>query len=104
MVKSESFVGKPMATLIKASMASRWRMNFQEHPATREIVRRTPEDLKPFLYQVLVVEENPLGLLCGPRDTNDEGYFAIWADKWLRNYADPEHDDGFAGAPEPSPS
>lgn len=104
MPRTYDYSATPMKALIKACLASRWKTNFIEHPSTREIVRRSPPELKPFLYQVLIVEDNPLGLLCSPRDKSDEGYFEIWRHIWQKNYDDPEEGGGTEGHPEPSPT
>lgn len=105
-----NYIQSAMTTLVKDCTAARLSRNgYLEHPATVEIYRRLPPDLRPWFATVIYEREDPLALRCGPRDRSDEGYFEIWRMKRDRDdpelhpdYRPPEDDDGGdgdAGAP-----
>ena len=98
-MRQRDYSTSTMTTLVKDCTAARSsRRGYLEHPATVEIYRRLPPDLRPWFATVIYEREDPLALRCGPRDRSDEGYFEIW--KIKRDRDDPELNPDYVSPPE----
>ncbi|WP_186415101.1 hypothetical protein [Pannonibacter sp. P2PFMT1] len=102
-----------MTRLIKDCISARDSRNgYIDHPATREIYRRLPPDLKHWYAKIMFEIGDPITLRGGPGD-RDQDYFDHWRRKRDRDYPEtspdyvptPDSDDGSdgAGAPPPGP-
>lgn len=67
-----------MAKIVKDCTAARnSRGGYLKHPATKEIFRRLPEDLKTWYAKIMYEIGDPLTLR-GGRGRTDEDYFDHW--------------------------
>lgn len=104
----------PMSRLVKDCLSARFtRTGYIDHPATIEIWRRLPEDLRPWFAVVMYENSDPLAIRTGTTDPSDQAFFDQWRKKRDRDFPelDPDYvppkapDDGSdgAGAPLPGP-
>ncbi|MES0810058.1 hypothetical protein ABLO27_11295 [Roseibium sp. SCPC15] len=84
---------RPMKLLIRDVLRARHgRRDFLEHPSVAEIHRRLPDDLLEWFERVVIIERDPLTILCGPIEKSDRGYFEIWRYMRDRDYPDADPD------------
>lgn len=111
---AKDYSAATMTRLVKDCISARdSRTGYLEHPATKEIFRRLPSDLRHWYAIIMYEIGDPITLRGGPGRSDDD-YFNHWRMKRDRDfpesnpdYVSPESPDddgsGAAGAPPPGP-